>query len=167
MSIANLENVVSNAERRGLLLKEPVVAVRVVDLPSILPSSRGKIELTMSEEDGQEDRIVPKLLAEAIKNVFESYFEVKSLKPLVDWFESGQTFAAGEKIPIADYVKRVAGVPKLIECVKSLLDKSGTSTTPENEAALIASAAEFVLEGLHVENRLNKNVKAGQTSYKR
>jgi magnesium chelatase subunit I len=34
-------------------------------------------------------------------------------------------------------------------------------------AAAAASAAEFILEGLHVNNKLNKAVKAGGVSYKR
>ena len=33
--------------------------------------------------------------------------------------------------------------------------------------ALAASVVEFMLEGLHVENRLNKNVKAGEITFKR
>ncbi len=34
-------------------------------------------------------------------------------------------------------------------------------------AAASASAAEFILEGLHLLNRLNKNLKHGEAAYKR
>ncbi|MFO0960289.1 MAG: sigma 54-interacting transcriptional regulator [Isosphaeraceae bacterium] len=53
MSIANLENVISNAERRALLNEEGWVVPRASDLAHIAPSARGKLELTMSEDDGQ------------------------------------------------------------------------------------------------------------------
>jgi magnesium chelatase subunit I len=167
MSIANAENLVSNAERRGLLLPESPVAPRVSDLSNLVSSSRGKIELTMSDEDGQEDRVIQKLIGEAVKNIFGAYFDVKSFKPLVEWFENGQTFAVGDRVPSADYVKRLGGVPLLKKEAIHLLEKSGTQTTAATESALLASAAEFILEGLHVENRLNKNTKSGQVSYKR
>jgi len=167
MSIANAENLVSNAERRGLLLPESPVAPRVSDLSNLVSSSRGKIELTMSDEDGQEDRVIQKLIGEAVKNIFGAYFDVKSFKPLVEWFENGQTFAVGDRVPSADYVKRLGGVPLLKKEAIHLLEKSGTQTTAATESALLASASEFILEGLHVENRLNKNTKSGQVSYKR
>src|SRR4029079_10408488 len=62
MSIANSENMVSNAERRGLLLEEQTVVPRVSALANLSASSRGKIELTMSEDDGQEDKVIDRLL---------------------------------------------------------------------------------------------------------
>ncbi len=167
MSIANAENMVSGAERRGLLLGESVAAPRVSDLHNLAASSRGKIELTMSEEDGAEDKVIQKLLGEAVKNVFEHYFDVKSFKPLVEWFEGGQTFVVGDRVASAEYVKRLGSVPLLKKSAAELLTKTETPVTPENEPSLLASAAELILEGMHVENRLNKNTKAGHTSYKR
>jgi magnesium chelatase subunit I len=165
MSIANAENMVSNAERRALATGEKVVAPRISDLANLAASSRGKIELTMSEDDGQEDKVIERLLGEAVKNVFEGYFEVKSLRPLVEWFEAGNTFPVGDQTSSADYVKRLAAMPILKREASQLLQK----TAPEsaNEDALVANAAEFILEGLHVSNRLNKNRKAGQVSYRK
>jgi len=167
MSIANAENMVSNAERRAFLLNESPVVPRVSDLANLASSSRGKIELTMSDDDGQEDRVIQKLLGEAVKNVFGVYFDAKSFKPLVEWFENGQTFAVGDRVASAEYMKRLGGVPLLKKEAMQLLEKSGASANGASESALLASAAEFILEGLHVENRLNKNTKSGQVSYKR
>src|SRR5262249_6054510 len=62
MSIANLENVVSNAERRSIQLHERWVVPRVSDLSSAAASSRGKLELTMSEDDGHEDKLIHRIL---------------------------------------------------------------------------------------------------------
>src|SRR5947207_664275 len=87
MSIANMENMVSNAERRGLLLGENPVTPRISDLAYLAASTRGKIELTLSEDDGQEEKVLAKLLGEAIKNLFEVNFEIKQFRGVVEWFE--------------------------------------------------------------------------------
>src|SRR6185312_16200475 len=76
MSIANLENVVSNAERRALLNKERWIVPRVSDLTHAVPSSRGKLELTMAEDEGHEDKMIGRLAAEAVKNVFDHHLDV-------------------------------------------------------------------------------------------
>ena len=167
MSIANYETMVSSAERRGLLTGEAVVVPRICDLSAIIASSRGKIELTMSEEDGQEDKVIERLAGEAVKNVFGHYFDVKRFRPLVEWFESGNTFVTGDQIASADYGKRAEAVPALREAVRNLHNTLPDSLSPAGEQAFLASVVEFVLEGLHVENRLNKNRKAGQTTFKR
>ena len=69
-SIANAESVVSNAERRGILLGEDEVTVRVVDLANLGASSRGKIEMTLAEDDASEDKLIASLTGEAVKNIF-------------------------------------------------------------------------------------------------
>ncbi len=141
---------------------------RVSDLQNLAASSRGKLELTMSEEDGQEDRVIDKLLGEAVKNVFESYFDVKTFRPLVEWFEAGNTILAGDQVPSADYSKKLAAVPVLKKEATQFVQKARPDDLPAaGDEALLASAIEFILEGLHVENRLNKNRKAGQIAYKR
>jgi magnesium chelatase subunit I len=167
MSIANAENMVSNAERRGLLLGEPVAVPRVSDLQNLTASSRGKIELTMSEDDGQEDRVLEKLLGEAVKNVFESYFEVKTFRPLVEWFEAGHTIVVGDRVPSAEYSKRASAAPVLRKEAAGFLPKALPHHAASEEEMLLASAIEFILEGLHVSNRLNKTRKPGQVAYKR
>ncbi|MCI0460629.1 MAG: sigma 54-interacting transcriptional regulator [Gemmataceae bacterium] len=165
MSIANCENMVSNAERRGILLGESVAVPRVSDLAYLSASTRGKIELTLSEDDGQEDKVVERLVGEAVKNVFASYFEVKHLRPLVEWFEGGKSVVVGDRVPSAEYVKRLGEVPLLRKAVTQLLEKAGAQDGASE--ALTASAVEFILEGLHVENKLNKNRKGGETTFKR
>src|SRR5439155_4823543 len=164
MSIANYENLISNAERRGILLGESPVVPRVTDMAYLAASTRGKIELTLSEEEGQEDRIIDKLLGEAVKNVFEAYFDPKQLRAVVDSFESGKTFLAGDRIASAEYVKRLNEMPALKKEVTAFLKRIEEQDAGD---AVVASAVEFLLEGLHVENRLNRNVKAGQVTFKR
>jgi magnesium chelatase subunit I len=168
MSIANYENMISNAERRGLLLGESVTVPRVSDLAYLAASARGKIELTMSEDDGQEDRVVDKLVGEAVKNVFEAHFEPKHFRPLVEWFEGGKSFTVGDRVPSAEYNKRLFEVSFLKKEVNQFIKNAGLEEIQQQAGdALAASVAEFILEGLHVENRLNKNRKGGETVFKR
>jgi magnesium chelatase subunit I len=167
MSIANCENMISNAERRGILRKASPVVPRISDLNAIAASTRGKIELTMSEEEGQEERVVQKLVGEAVKHLFEQHFDPKHFRSLVEWFESGNTFPVGDQLPAADYVKHLGEVPVLRKEVQQFLATAQPEAPAEAQDELVASVVEFILEGLHVNNRLNKTQKAGSTSYRR
>jgi magnesium chelatase subunit I len=166
MSIANYENLVSNAERRAILLKESPAAPRISDLLALAASARGKIELTMSEDDGHEDKLILRLIGEAVKNIFEAHFDTKQLREVIEAFEGTETFAVGDQIPSASYVDRLKNVAALRKEVERFI-KSAAASRPDSHDALAASAAEFILEGLHVNNRLNKHAKAGGTVYRR
>src|SRR5438094_2430624 len=69
-SIANLETVVSNAERRGIVTGESRVVPRICDLHYLVESSRGKIEMTLAEEEGAQGMLIRSLIGEAVKAVF-------------------------------------------------------------------------------------------------
>jgi magnesium chelatase subunit I len=168
MSIANLENVVSNAERRALINGEAWIVPRVADLAHAAPSARGKLELTMTEDEGQEDLLIHRILAEAVKNVFADHFNPKDFRATVEHFESGKGVELGDLLPARDLLDRIDKVPHLRkraeELTRTLLPDL---TDPEARASATASAAEFILEGLHVHNKLNKTVKGGSASYRR
>src|SRR5437660_1176141 len=74
VSISNYENVLSNASRRALRLKERSIAPRISDLSAIMASTCGKIELD-AVGDIKEDRVVQKLINAAVLSVFGNYFE--------------------------------------------------------------------------------------------
>ncbi len=96
MSIANLENVISNAERRAIIHGERHIVPRASDLGSAVASSRGKLELTMTEEDGHEDKLIERIIDEAIKNIATVHFDLRELRPVVDYFENGQSVEIGD-----------------------------------------------------------------------
>lgn len=168
MSIANLENVVSNAERRAILTREAWIVPRVSDLLHVVPSSRGKIELTMTEDDGHEDKLIGRIADEAVKAVFTQHLDAREFRAAVDYFESGKSLELGDTLSSRELLERVEKVPGL----RKRADELARATLPElTEAdareAATASAAEFILEGLYVNNKLNKSVKNGATSYRR
>jgi magnesium chelatase subunit I len=168
MSIANLENVVSNAERRALLNRERWIVPRVSDLVHAIPSSRGKLELTMNEDDGQEDKLIERIAGEAVKNVFGQDLDVRDFRPVVDYFEGGRGVEVGDTLPAREVLGRVDKVPGL----RKRADELARAALPDlrdsdARAAAAASAVEFILEGLYVHNKLNKTAKAGGAAYKR
>ena len=168
MSIANYENVVSNAERRALLNREHWVVPRVADLAHVTPSSRGKIELTMTEDDAHEDKLIGRIAAEAVKSVFTQHLDAREFRPAVDFFESGKSIELGDTLSSRELLERVEKVPGLRKRADEFAkDAAPDVSDPAAREALTASAAEFILEGLHVHNKLNKSVKNGATSYKR
>lgn len=168
MSIANLENVVSNAERRSILLNERWTVPRVSDLVFAAASSRGKLELTMIDEEGSDDKLIQRIIDEAVKNVFAHHLDARELRPAVGYFESGQSVEVGDALSSKQVLERIAKVPGLRKKAEELAEKFLPDLKdPDARDAAAASAAEFVLEGLHVNNKLNKTVKKGEASYRR
>ncbi len=168
MSIANLENVISNAERRALVNRETWIVPRASDLTHVASSSRGKLELSMNEDDGHEDKLIGRIVDEAVKNVFSQHLDAREFRATVDYFESGKGIEIGDTLSTKELLERIDRIPQL----RKRADEFARHIQPDlNEAAArdaaTAAAAEFILEGLHVHSKLNKNVKAGATSYKR
>ncbi|MDA0284788.1 MAG: sigma 54-interacting transcriptional regulator [Planctomycetota bacterium] len=166
MSIANLENSISNAEKRGLLLEESRVVVRVSDLAHIASSSRGKMELAMSDEPGEEDRLVGRLLAEAVKTIFDESFTPKQFRSLVEYFDMGDAVVMGDgrlNSELHSTLQSLPGIGAELTALSSLVepDLPDESLRPALEVAV----AGFILDGLHHHNRLNRRTTESGSSY--
>jgi magnesium chelatase subunit I len=158
VSVTNFENVLSNASRRAMRLKERQVAPRISDLPAIIASTSGKIELD-TVGDVPEERVIQKLINGAILEVFSEYFEVREFEQLVAGFERGLNVQVGDDLSSMEYVNQLSKVGGLSKAV----DKLNGRGSP----ASIASAIEFILEGLHLNRRLNKDEVNGKVRYRR
>ena len=158
VSIANYETMLGNAVRRNLINREEWTCPRVSDLTYIVASFAGKIELETFEE-GRESRVTDELTRKAVLRIFGSYFNVDELEPVVTAFDMGQTALTGSDQPAADYPAIVKKIDGLGEAVKKLTD--------DKRPEVIASAAEFVLEGLHLSRKLNCDRSSGGYVYKR
>lgn len=163
-SIAGLENMLSNAERRGIVLGERLVVPRISDLANIAASCRGKIELTLAENDGSEDKLIRALVGEAVKNVAAEFFELHDIEAIAEQFHDGVTIEMGDEVRSDAYVEVIAKVKGLRGAAEVLCKK--TDCDPKTPAYL-ASAAELVLEALYVNNRLTKYAYRKRTFYKR
>jgi magnesium chelatase subunit I len=156
VTICNYENLLSNALKRAIRLGEKQVAPRVTDLSAIVASTSGKIELE-SVGDGAEDKILAKLAQRAVLNVFNRSFTGGELDEVVSAFQGGLRFEASDDMPSAEYVRQIGEVRPLHAAAKKL---------GAGDPAGVASAVEFVLEGLHLSRKLNKDVHAGRFRYR-
>jgi magnesium chelatase subunit I len=159
VSIANLETISASALKRAVRLHEKQAAPRVSDLPALLASTAGKIELETLSDEAPEERVVERLITRALHNVFARHVDVDNLDEVVEAFEAGRTAETGELVRAADYVRLARDVPSLGTAVREL-DAQGSPVQ-------VASAVEFVLEGLHLNRRLNKDRSTAGARYRR
>ena len=146
VSISNYETILSNAKRRAILHDDQWICPRTSDLPYIVASFSGKIELETFEA-GRESRVTDDLTRRGVLRIFGNYFDVSDLETVVTSFDLGQTAETGSEKPAAEYPAMVGQVDGLSEAVERL--------TSDQRPEVIASAVEFVLEGLHLNRRLN------------
>ena len=109
-------------------------------------------------EEGREARILEETVKKAVLTTFGRYFNVHELEPLVQRFDQGLTVEASEAKPSAEYVKGIRGAGELAQA----LVKLGTQENPP----AVASAVEFILEGLHLNRRLNRDKVEGTYRYR-
>lgn len=157
VSINNYESIVSNAEKRALRLGETEIVPRISDLHAVLPSTGGKIEIEYVGEDRNEEELVEKLLNRAILKTFDDRLDIEGLQPVVDYFNSGWGVEVADTMGSADYLEGIKEIPGLKDAIAGLGDV--------DSPAFLASATEFVLEGLHLHQKLNKESVGGRISY--
>ncbi|MBW8825113.1 MAG: sigma 54-interacting transcriptional regulator [Acidobacteria bacterium] len=158
LTVANNETLLANAMRRALRGGEDEVVPRVSDLDALVASTAGKIELDTVEE-GRDEQIVENLVKAALLTTWRAHCNIGSLVDVVGSFDEGRVVHAGEDVPSAHYVELVADVPALRPHVQELI---GDDESP----AMVASAVEFLLEGLHLSKRLNKDAIGGRATYR-
>jgi magnesium chelatase subunit I len=165
VSVANTEVLEAAALRRAVRLGEKLGAPRVSDLGAVIASTAGKVEMETIGDDAPEERIVERLITKALYATFSRRVTLDDLDPVVEAFEDGFTVETGERTPSREYVAWMREVPGLSVAV----DRLGAYdvTDGAEEPAVIASAVEFLLEGLHLARRLNKEHIAGGTIYHR
>ena len=147
VTISNYENLVSNALKRALRLGETAVVPRISDLPAVVASTAGKIELEAVGETSEE-KVIDRLSGRAVKNVFDRTFALAEFDALLAAFQRGATMHVSSNLPSAEYVKQALQIPGM----KGAVAKLGAMGEP----AAVAAAVEFVLEGLHLNRKLNK-----------
>ena len=148
ISTANYESIISNAQRRAIRNREQVAVPRISDLPYIASSTMGKVEMEMVEEDRGE-QVLEKLVKRAVANVFARYFSVEDLQGLVQRFQEGLTVDTSEIMSSDSYIKALDSLDGLANALESLGCEEGPAAK--------ASATEFILEGLHLNKKLNKS----------
>jgi magnesium chelatase subunit I len=156
VTICNYENLLSSALKRAIRLGESVAAPRISDLSAIAASTGGKIEME-SLGDATEDKVLGKIVQRAVLNVFNRSFGGGELDEVVGAFQDGLKIAVSDSMPADLYLRHLGQVRPLQAAVRKL---------GAQDPASVAAAVEFVLEGLHLSKKLNKDVQAGQARYR-
>ena len=157
VSIMNYETIVSNAVRRAVLSGEKLAVPRISDLPYISASMGSKIELEGFEEN-KEGKIIEDLARQAVLNIFNRHFSASQMEHPAAQFKNGFGIEVSDMMPAKKYTANLQNNSPLAAAVK----KIAKSEQPE----ILASAVEFILEGLYVNNKLNKTRSAGKNIYR-
>ena len=158
LTTSNQELMSANAMRRALKAKEQEVAPRVCDLDALAASTAGKIEIDVID-DSREGQVFDQLVRGAVLQVAKQRISPEKFRLVTEEFVEGKVVQTGEDISSADYVALLKTMPGLRGVVTDLVDG-------DESAAVLASAIEFVLEGLHLSKRLNKDATAGKAIYR-
>jgi magnesium chelatase subunit I len=176
-TISAMENLVSNAERRAILVGDRTIVPRICDLAYALPGMTGKVELVFEGEQEGPAKVSKALVGKAVREVFKRYFpdplqkrvkhqgesrqqEDSEYAKIVGWFEAGNKIEISDDMPIEQYLSELDKVKGLRDITKKHLKLSETNKYE------LASAMEFVLDGLHQSSRIAKDEVDRITSYK-
>ncbi len=193
LPIALIENLVSNAERRGLVTGEERVWARVCDLQQAVSAVSGKVELVLEGEQEGAMNVARVLLGRGVKALFAQRFPDAykpkrarggaraSARPSVQAGQEAEGaeaepasseyrpilewFASGNHVAVSDDMPQVEFAKALagVKGLERLAAKHLEPASPE-EAAV---AMELVLEGLHQNSILSRERGEGATtSYK-
>lgn len=152
LSVSNYEVMSANALRRGLRLGETNVVPRVCDLEAFAASTGGKIEIEALEE-GREGQVLRDLIRSSVLTVFREVVSPELTRAVLASFEEGAVVHTGEDVGSEDQAMLLGNIPALRPIVDSLIEG-------DDSAASVAAAVEFVLEGMHLSKRLNKDTSA-------
>lgn len=158
LSVSNLEVLTANATRRGLTAGERRVVPRICDLDALAASSAGKIEID-TLDDGREGAVLEHLVRSAVLTVYKERVSPESVRAVLDAFEEGVIAQTGEDRTSAEVAALLDDVPALQGPVDAL-------TGADPDPALRAAAVEFILEGLHLSKRLNKDASGARAVYR-
>jgi magnesium chelatase subunit I len=158
LTIANYETLVANATRRALRNGETEAVPRVSDLQSLISSTQGKVEIE-SLEEGRDEVILAQLLNAAVLLVFRRRVHLADPQAVIGAFTEDTVVHAGDDLPSAAYSETLQQVSALAAPVLAL---TGGSEDP----GMVASATEFILEGLHLTKRLNKEAAGPRATYR-
>jgi len=155
LPISTLENVLSSAEQRTVRSRDSAVVARVADVYAAIPSMTGKFELEYEGEMRGAENIARELIRAAVGKTFTKYFANATFQTVVQWFEAGGELKIPANASSAELLGQLKKITGLFEHLEALGVRS------KDDAAIQASAAEFILEGLWSQKRINRSEERG------
>jgi magnesium chelatase subunit I len=157
-TINNYESLISNAEKRAVRLGENEIVPRMSDLHALVASTVGKIELEYGGEEKKGDELIDRLVNRAMLKVFDKRIKVEDLNEVIQYFEQGWGVEVSDMMPAEEYLDGIRAIPGLGDGIRAF---AGVESP-----GFLAAAIEFVLEGLHLHQKLNKEREGGRFTYR-
>src|SRR5690349_11705906 len=158
LPITTLELVVSNAERRALANHEPLVVPRVTDVYAALPSITGKFELEYEGELRGAEQIARDLIRSSVGAVFTGMFDGADTRKVIEWFDLGGSLPLGDTSSAEEVIPQA----RTVQGLRELAERA--NLPPGAPAPLVASAIDFVLEGLYAQKKISRSEERGYSS---
>ncbi len=155
LPISALENVVSNAERRAILVGENVAVPRVTDIYAALPSMTGKFEMEYEGELKGADSLARDLIRASVATVADGYLAHLDARQVVDWFDLGGNLPLSDSTSGAELVARASQVQGLIALARA------AGVDQDAPDPVLAAGVDFVLEGLSALKRISRSEERG------
>jgi magnesium chelatase subunit I len=124
---------------------------------AIFATTDGKLELEYGGQEKTQEQVIEKLIQKAVLAVFKERVKVEELDLLVSCFQEGWWVEVSDDLPAQRYVA-------ILSTVKGMKQGIGRLNVGESPGEM-ASAIELILEGLHLSNKLNKDVVDGKVIY--
>jgi magnesium chelatase subunit I len=181
LTIAAMENLISNAERRAILNNDNCIVPRICDLTHVLPGMTGKIELVFEGEQEGPMKVGKALIGKAVRDVFKKYFpdplhrkvpripgaeqrrtetDDAEYGKVTSWFEQGNKIEIADDMPFETYFNELDKVKSLRDITKKHMKLA------ESNKYELASAMEFTLDGLHQFSKVAKEEVDHRIEYK-
>ncbi len=157
MSIANYETLVASSIRRALRNGEDEAVPRMSDLAALHASTTGKIELEYAGIERSEAELLEGMARRAANVVFDEMVGPDELDSVIKAFDEGWQVEVSAEMPAAEYL---VGLDE-IDGLRAAAERVAGGSSPGR----VASAIEFILEGLHLKNRLNKSLQPEGVRY--
>jgi magnesium chelatase subunit I len=155
LPISALENVLSSAEQRAVRSRDSAVVARVADVYAAIPAMTGKFELEYEGEMRGAENIARELIRAAVGKTFSRYYVNANFQPVVQWFELGGELKLPANAPSSEVLSQLKKIHGLMDHLEVL------GVKPKDDAAVQASAAEFILEGLWAHKRISRSEERG------
>jgi magnesium chelatase subunit I len=155
LPISLLEHAISNAERRALRNREPVVVPRVSDIYASLPSITGKLELEYEGELQGGEAIAKELIRRAAGSTIEERMGDVGLDSVVRWFDGGGALKVQGDERSDLCLKGFGIVPGLVDAAVA------GGLAARNNTPVLVAACELILESLAAEKRISRSEELG------
>ncbi|MGQ0648875.1 MAG: magnesium chelatase [Gemmatimonadaceae bacterium] len=151
LPISVTESVVSNAERRAMMLGEAEIVPRLSDLYAALPAVTGKIELEYEGELVGAAVIARELIRRAADATIRERVGHVDSDEVVLWFEQGAALQVTDDVATPPLRKAFDTVPGLLDLVHLV----GLARVGDN--AVEVAACELILESLVARRKISRS----------